>query len=169
MWAGLILTRRSGSPSGPTESQTGLRLCLFVCLQSRSYEGGAPDAAAAVVAVGVAARQVGRGHEGVAVVGAAVLGQDVHALLTAGLTGVRHGAVPTGVPRRHVHAVLRRRRQVGSDPTDPAPPPQEDTLQRPRPPPSRQDGLPRRAAGRSPRVPCVRPGAGRCSRPRTSR
>lgn len=108
MWAGLILT----------ESQTGL--CLFVCLfavgqVSCSDESGAPDAAAAVVAVGVAARQVGRGHERVAVVRAAILRQNVHTLLTTGLTSVRHCAVSTGVPRCHVHTVLQRQKQVGSD------------------------------------------------------
>lgn len=67
----------------------------------KSYEcsGAAPARAAAVVAVGVAARQVGRGHERVALVGAAVLGQRVHALLAGGLPGVSQGAVAVGVPR----------------------------------------------------------------------
>lgn len=78
-----------------------------------SYKCGAAGAAAAVVAVGVAARQVGRGHERVPLVRAAVLSQNVHALLAVGLAGVRHGAVPTGVPRHQVHAVLRRQ-SVGS-------------------------------------------------------
>lgn len=71
-----------------------------------SYERGAPDAAAAVVAVGVAARQVGRGHERVALVRTAVLSQSVHALLTVGLPGVGDGAVAVDVPRQQVHAVL---------------------------------------------------------------
>lgn len=87
----------------------------FVCHKysdggnSSSYERGAPGAAAAVVAVGVAARQVGRGHERVALVRAAVLSQRVHALLTAGLPGVRHRTVAVGVPRHQIHAVLRER------------------------------------------------------------
>lgn len=76
-----------------------------------SYErgGSAPYAAgvAAVVAVGVAARQVGRGHERVALVGAAVLRQRVHALLAGGLPGISQGTVAVGVPRHQVHAVLR--------------------------------------------------------------
>lgn len=69
-----------------------------------SDEGGA---AGAVVTVGVAARQVGRGHQRVAVVGATVLGQRVDNLLAARLAGVRHRAVTVGVPRHQVHAVLR--------------------------------------------------------------
>lgn len=72
----------------------------------KSYERGAPGAAAAVVAVDVAARQVGRGHERVALVGAAVLSQRVYALLAVGLPGVRHGAVAVGVPPHQVHAIL---------------------------------------------------------------
>lgn len=82
-----------------------------------SYERGAADAAdaaAAVVAVVVAARQVGRGHERVALVRTAVLGQSVHALLTAGLPGVGNGAIAVDVPRQQVHAVLETGRQTGS-------------------------------------------------------
>lgn len=47
----------------------------------QSDKRGAADTAAAVVAIGVAARQVGCGHERVALVRAAILGQRVHALL----------------------------------------------------------------------------------------
>lgn len=74
-----------------------------------SYEcgGSTPSTATAVVAVGVATRQVGRGHERVAFIGAAVLRQRVHALLASGLPGVRKGTVAVGVPRHQVHAVLR--------------------------------------------------------------
>lgn len=79
--------------------------------RGRSYESRAPGAAAAVVAVGVAAGQVGRGHEWVSLVGATVLRQRVHALLTVGLPGVRHGAVAVGVPRHQVHTVLRNGRE----------------------------------------------------------
>lgn len=78
-----------------------------------SYERGAPNAAAAVVAVGVAARQVGRGHERVALVRTAVLGQSVHALLAAGLSGVGHGAVAVDVPGQKVHAVLGDSKHTG--------------------------------------------------------
>lgn len=76
-----------------------------------SNERGAPDAAAAVVAVGVAAGEVGRGHERVALVRAAVLGERVHALLAVRLAGVRHRAVAVDVPRQQVHAVLRDKHQ----------------------------------------------------------
>lgn len=62
--------------------------------------------AAAVVAVGVAAREVGRGHERVTLIGAAVLRQRVHALLAGGLPGVCQGTVAVGVPCHQVHAVL---------------------------------------------------------------
>lgn len=78
-----------------------------------SYERGAPNAAAAVVAVGVAAWEVGRGHERVTLVRTAVLSQSVHALLTAGLSGVGHRAVAVDVPRQKVHAVLGDRKQMG--------------------------------------------------------
>lgn len=73
-----------------------------------SYERSATNAAATVVAVGVTARQVGRGHERVALVGAAVLSQRVHAFLTTGLPGVRHRAVAVGIPRHQIDAVLKR-------------------------------------------------------------
>lgn len=87
-------------------------VCLFVCHKESdgdmpsSYERGAPGAAAAVVAVDVAARQVGRGHEREALVGAAVLSQRVHTLLTVGLPSVCHRTVAVGVPRHQIHAVL---------------------------------------------------------------
>lgn len=85
-----------------------------------SYERGAAGAAAAVVAVGVAAGQVGRGHERVALVRTPVLGQRVHALLAAGLPGVGHGAVAVDVSRQKVHAVLgtskQRRALTGAGP-----------------------------------------------------
>lgn len=77
-----------------------------------SYERGAADAAAAVVAVGVATREVGRGHERVTLVRAAVLSQSVHALLTAGLSGIRHRAVAVDVPRQKVHTVLGDSKQM---------------------------------------------------------
>lgn len=101
--AGLRVTTGSGSQNkGSGFSQMGVT-------ESSSYERGAPGAAAAVVAVGVAARQVGRGHQRVALVGAAVLSQRVHALLTVGLPSVRHRTVAVGVPRHQIHAVLRER------------------------------------------------------------
>lgn len=73
-----------------------------------SYERRAAGAAA-VVAVGVAPRQVGRGHEREALVGAAVLSQRVHALLAVGLPSVRHRAAAVSVPRHQIHAVLREK------------------------------------------------------------
>lgn len=69
-----------------------------------SDDGGHP--AAAVAAVVVLPGQVGGGHEGEALVGAAVLQQHVDALLAAGLPGVGQRRVPMGVARHHVHAVL---------------------------------------------------------------
>lgn len=77
-----------------------------------SYERGAAGAAAAVVAVGVAARQVWRRHEREALVRTAVLRQRVHTLLTVGLPSVRHRAVTVGVPRHQVHAVLHTEGQI---------------------------------------------------------
>lgn len=125
-----------------------------------SYERGAAQAAAAVVAVGVAARQVGRSHQGVALVAAAVLRQDVHALLAAGLPRVRHGAVPVGVPRHQVRAVLRRQRRVRTRSLPLTLPTGTDQKER---------SLPRPGAAAGPRCPCGWPGAARCSRRRRSR
>lgn len=70
-----------------------------------SDDGGHPPAA--VVAVVVLPGQVWGGHEGEALVGAAVLQQHVDALLAGGLAGVGQRRVPMGVARHHVHAVLR--------------------------------------------------------------
>lgn len=79
-----------------------------VVVMSYECSGAASTRAAAVVAVGVAARQVRRGHEWVALVGAAVLCQRIHALLAGGLPGVCQGAVAVGVPRHQIHAVLQQ-------------------------------------------------------------
>lgn len=70
-----------------------------------SDDGGHPPAA--VVAVVVLPGQVGGGHEGEALVGAAVLQQDVDAFLAGSLAGVGQRRVAVGVARHHVHAVLR--------------------------------------------------------------
>lgn len=107
-WAGLRVTTGSGSQN----KRSVLPNTVCPAARAWSYERGAAGAAAAVVAVGVAARQVGRGHERVALVGAAVLSQRVHALLTVGLPGVRHRTVAVGVPRHQVHAVLRQREKL---------------------------------------------------------
>lgn len=62
----------------------------------------------AVVPVIVLPRQVGGGHEHEALVRAAVLEQDVDALLAGGLPGVGQRRVPVGVAGHDVHAVLPR-------------------------------------------------------------
>lgn len=59
------------------------------------------------VGVGVAVADVGRRRRGAAgVIGAAVLEQDVGALLTAGSSGVRKRRLAARVATLHVHAVL---------------------------------------------------------------
>lgn len=112
-WAGLRVTAGSGSQNKNKSGFSQIRFSFVVkspmAGNAASYECGAPGAAAAVVAVDVAARQVGRGHERVALVGAAVLSQRVYALLTVGLPGVCHGAVAVGVPPHQIHAVLREK------------------------------------------------------------
>lgn len=62
----------------------------------------------AVVPVIVLPRQVGGGHEHEALVRAAVLQQDVDALLAGGLPGVGQRRVPVGIAGHDVHAVLPR-------------------------------------------------------------
>lgn len=69
-----------------------------------SDDGGHPPAA--VVAVVVLPGQVWGGHEGEALVRAAVLQQHVDALLAGGLPGIGQRRVPVGIARHHVHAVL---------------------------------------------------------------
>lgn len=71
-----------------------------------SDDGGDPPAAVAPVVV--LPGQVGGGHEHEAFVGAAVLQQDVDALLAGGLPRVGQRRVPVRVAGHHVHPVLRR-------------------------------------------------------------
>lgn len=71
-----------------------------------SDDGGHPPAA--VVPVIVLPGQVGGGHEHEALVGAAVLQQDVGALLAGGLPRVGQRRVPVRVAGHHVHPVLQR-------------------------------------------------------------
>lgn len=68
-----------------------------------SDDGGHPPAAA--VPVIVLPGQVGGGHEHEALVGAAILQQDVDALLAGGLARVGQCCVPVGVPGHDVHPV----------------------------------------------------------------
>lgn len=69
------------------------------------------------VGIGVAQAHIGRGRRrGAArVVGAAVLDQDVCALLAARPPGVGQRRLATGVPTLHVHPVLRGK--IGGTPT----------------------------------------------------
>lgn len=71
-----------------------------------SDDGGHPPAAA--VPVIALPGQVGGGHEHEALVGAAVLQQDLDALLAGGLPGIGQRRVPVCVAGHHVHPVLRR-------------------------------------------------------------
>lgn len=63
------------------------------------------------VGVGVAAAHVGRchGRQAAGVVGAAVLEQDVGALLAAGPPRVGERGLTPSLPTRHVHSVLPER------------------------------------------------------------
>lgn len=63
-----------------------------------------------VVDVGVAATHVGRGHgrQAAALVGTAVLEQDVHTLLAARPPGVGQRRLTASITALHVHAVLER-------------------------------------------------------------
>lgn len=74
--------------------------------QRPSDDGGHPPAAA--VPVIALPGQVGGGHEHEALVGAAVLQQDLDALLAGGLPGVGQRRVPVCIAGHDVHPVLRR-------------------------------------------------------------
>lgn len=91
-----------------------------VCVRGAGGTGSALDEAGAaveltlgvvVVGVGVAARGGGRGHQAAAVVGAAVLEQDVGALLADRPPRVRQRRQTPRVPALHVHAVLSKERE----------------------------------------------------------
>lgn len=71
-----------------------------------SDDGGHP--ATAVVSVIILPGQVGGGHEHEALIRAAVLQQDVDALLAGGLPRVGQRRVPVGVAGHDIHPVLRR-------------------------------------------------------------
>lgn len=105
MWVGPATVSGSQSKQKGFFNIRVLRVCGRRVL---SYKCGAAGAAAAVVAVCVATRQIGCGNERVSLICAAVLSQNVHALLTVGLAGIRQGAVTTGIPRHQIHTVLRR-------------------------------------------------------------
>lgn len=79
-----------------------------------SDKGSAPCAAAAVVAVVVPAREVGRGHEWVALVRAAVLQQHIHTFLTVGLARIGQCCVAVGITRHDVYPVLEGHRKTKS-------------------------------------------------------
>lgn len=68
--------------------------------------------AGVVVGIGVAARQAG-GQRGSAVAGAAVLQQDVDALLAAGSPGIGQWGQAPSIPALHIHSVLHRREAAG--------------------------------------------------------
>ena len=73
---------------------------------SSSDDGGHPSAA--VVPVIVLPGQVWSGHEDEALVGAAVLEENVNALLAGSLPGVGQRRVPMGIACHHVNAILQK-------------------------------------------------------------
>lgn len=73
---------------------------------SSSDDGGHPSTA--VVPVIVLPGQVWSGHEDEALIRAAVLEENVNALLAGGLPGVGQCCVSMGIACHHVNAVLQR-------------------------------------------------------------
>jgi len=73
---------------------------------SSSDDGGHPSAA--VVPVIVLPGQVWSGHEDEALVGAAVLEENVNALLAGSLPGVGQRRVPMGIACHHVNTILQK-------------------------------------------------------------
>lgn len=73
---------------------------------SSSDDGGHPSTA--VVPVVVLPGQIWSGHEDEALVGAAVLEENINALLARSLPGVGQCGVPMGIACHHVNAVLEK-------------------------------------------------------------
>lgn len=83
-----------------------------------SDDGGHPPAAA--VPVIALPGQVGGGHEHEALIGAAVLQQDLDTLLAGGLPGIGQCRVPVRIAGHDVHPVLRRQQSHVSVPGEEA-------------------------------------------------
>lgn len=102
----LVPGRVGGQLRGDRRARAGLG-CAGAGAELRWHRG-----TGVVVGVGVAAGQAG-GQRGGAVAGAAVLQQDVDALLAARSPGIGQRGQPSSVPALHIHSVLRGREAAG--------------------------------------------------------
>lgn len=98
----LVPGRAGGQLCGDRRARAGLG-CAGAGAELRRHRG-----TGVVVGVGVAAGQAG-GQRGAAVAGAAVLQQDVDALLAARPPGIGQWGQPSSVLALHIHSVLHRR------------------------------------------------------------